>query len=574
MFTIAGRDSDPTEVQAVLSRRAPLTGNNKPVVLLVLDDGIAKYDLLGKQESWRVPGKVSTHLAVAGNLVVHGAAPGQVIARSLVDGRKLWQQSYAGTILGIGTDGTYVSWVAQQGKTHRITVASADGRQLWQHETDARVGAAAVHRGQVFVPLLNQWLLVLDGATGKRLARVRAAEHQISFVRATRNGVTFGSRAGVYYFDERAAEAKSNGSWFATAKVPEAFTNAQYGFDGYDPVQAGYTAYDRNNRLLWRADSKAQQPTFTGNMVASHIFRFLFAFDQDNGHLLWAYSHPRYDLMASAHVGSVIGVVSKAGEIGALDIKSGKLRYLQRVKGNVRGAAFYAEGWSPTDPVTEILTPNTTTALSNIAKDRDKRFARVKKFALTAMANLGDSQALEDLVGVVTSGDHRPDVYDSAVKALINRRDPAVAPLIVQVLGKRFDHVAGSEPRGVAVLSRVVANLDPQSLDAKLRAELTAALLAHFEDPATTGEDLEALTAALVVVGTGPERAALRRFVLLHRADPRVLSGGKAMKRACHALARGAAPDRAVVRFVAGDPVTHPQVAREARAALVARDSQ
>ena len=61
------------------------------------------------------------------------------------------------------------------------------------------VGAPAARGGLVYVPFMSQWLEILDGATGKLLTRIRQTDQAVSYVRATPEGVFYGSR-GVYHF--------------------------------------------------------------------------------------------------------------------------------------------------------------------------------------------------------------------------------------------------------------------------------------------------------------------------------------------------------------------------------------
>ena len=49
-----------------------------------------------------------------------------------------------------------------------------------------------------------------------------------------------------------------------------------------------------------------------------HYFRFVFGFDH-TGTLLWAYSNPRVELVASEDTGAAILAISQTGDLVALD---------------------------------------------------------------------------------------------------------------------------------------------------------------------------------------------------------------------------------------------------------------
>jgi len=569
MFSIGGADSTPQQLGQVLARQTARPASGAPVVIIAVGGSkpaIVAYELESQRERWRVDSTTQSRFEVSGTTVVH-AANGSVVGRSLATGQAQWKVGFAGTLVGFTGDGERVYLVSKQGDTYTLAaIDAASGAAKWDRETTSRLGAPAARGGQVLVPLLDQWLVLIDGATGKRLGRIRGVDSQISFVRATDGEVTFGSSAGVFVLDERAAEAKKGESTFVSATKDPAFANSQYDFDGYDPMQVGFSAYDRNHRLLWRMNGSR----FAGEMVVAHAYRFLFGFDQRSGAMSWAYMHPRVDLVASSHTGRVIGLVSSTGQIAAIDPSTGTLRYLHEVAagGPVVGATFAAEGWQPTEEVTLIKTPNTTAALDSIVRDRDMRFAHIKKLALAELSKRSGDDAVNNLIAVVIDESTGPQVYESAVKALVARQDPASLPAFLAALDRRFDHVQGVEPRAVGVLARAIGHFDATKLSAADRAKATAVLLAHLEDPATTGADLTDIVGALGVVGDGSERPALRQLVLHHRADGRTAGATKALTRALEVLAAGSAVDRAVVEFVAGDPRSVPSVAREARAAL------
>ncbi len=574
LFSIAAKDSKPAEVAAAVQSRGPVAQQSSPMVVLAVagtQPELVGYDLAAKRELWRAPGEVTSRVEIGGDVLVHGGT-GNITARSVGTGKVLWTLPQTDTLLGLSCDGQFVAWVAMRKGNHIVNVVHADsGRLAWSKLTSAKLGAPAVTGGQVFLPLMSQWILILDGASGKRLARLRGLDHVISFVSAHHGRhVTFGSKAGVFALDERANEARSDSDVFARVELPRAFGESQYHFDGYDPVQARYSAYDRNNRVLWFPGFEQGKLRLAGNMAVTHSYRYLFGFRVDSGELTWAYSHPKHDFVASSHTGAVVGLVSTAGEIAAIDPKVGMLRFLTKVevRGRVTGATFAALGWAPAETVTKILTPKTVSSLTAIAQDRDARFARIKKFAVSQLSNYQGQDATAELIEVVRSSEERPAVFNSAVAALVQRRDPKGLSALVDALGAHYDHVKEIEPKHVGVFARAIAATAIGRVDAAARASATKVLIEQLEDPSASATDLFDIVDALAVLGSDAVGPALRRFVILHRADPRALGEAKALERALAYLARRSTADRALVHFVAIDPRTQPQMAEKARQAL------
>ena len=84
----------------------------------------------------------------------------------------------------------------------------ASGKQLWKADADGVLGAPAAHGRRRLRAVPQQWLSIIDGATGEPLARIRGIDEQISMLRVTSRVAYYGSKQGVFRLDARSASGK------------------------------------------------------------------------------------------------------------------------------------------------------------------------------------------------------------------------------------------------------------------------------------------------------------------------------------------------------------------------------
>jgi outer membrane protein assembly factor BamB len=576
-FKLTADDNNADKLEAAFARlgaprSGPMNAGGRPLAYLVMGGQgatqLVAFDLSAKRELWRVPAQVTSKVVVGADFVAHAEGQGQLVARDPASGAVLWRQRLAGRLVGAAADGGRLFYTTGGGSRWVLTaVAGRSGDELWTAESPGALGAPAARGGLVFSPFVKQWLAILDARTGEPLTRIRGIDEEITFVRATGSSVFFGSRAGIFLLDRRAASGKRAQSTYGAAALPREFVRIHYGLDAFDPVQATYSAYDKN-RILWNAHREGRALRFDGGRVVVHTYRFMFGFDANSGALAWAYSHPRNDVIGSAHLGSAIAFCSSAGQLGALDPATGARIYQASLPGQVVGVTFDADGWAPVDKVGEPQA--TASVLSAIARDPDARFEDVKKFALAALAQQGSGQVTGDLVALIQSDSTPPALYEAAVESLVARRDPESLPVLVAALEVRADYLEGSQPRSVGVLARAIASLGGAELEAGPRGRAVEALLAHLRAPATAVADLEGVVRALGALGGGAEIAPLRRFLLMYRADPTFAGQAGALGAAIDVLVtRGGLAERELVSFVAEDARSLASVREYASRALL-----
>ncbi len=545
----------------------------KPLVLAVVSGSPRKlvaWDAEAGQALWTVDADVQSRVAVAGELVV--AREGKnVVVRNVRDGKQRGSISVGGELVGHATDGEqiYVTWQSQGSSKPVWTLAafSPDGSERWRNDAPGALGAPRAHGGLVFSPFLKQWLAVLDAGSGAQLTRVRGIDEEISFVRTASDATWFGSKTGIFRLDTKAASGTRAGSTYGTTTLPAQLASATYERDAFDPVQSGYTAYDRK-RVLWRAPATGDF-AFAGDVVAVHFFRYVFGMTRA-GELVWAYSHPRVELVASEHAGEVIVAIGANGSLVALDPATGATRASSQLDagGQVLGATFDCDGWAPAGAGEP---PATVQALVAIARDPDRRFDEIKQFAVATLAKLEGSDVAKDLLAIVQDSRTPPKLRDSVIELLVARKDPRGLPALLAALEPRYDFIAGVEPVAVGVVARAIAGLGDREVPDTERARAVKALVAQADDPATPSTDRVELVRAMIAIGRGTERAWVRSQLVLERADPAFAREERLVEAMVTALAAGGPEDRETLRYVATDARSAASVAQAARAALASR---
>lgn len=591
-------DNNPERLAEALALYQPPTANQprnatgKPLAFLVTratkrdqaPQALIAYDLSAKAELWRVDTEVTSRVLVSRDFVAHRDGAGKLVARAVASGAVMWSLD-VGEFLGATVDTERLYYVTKDTSGEKplwwlIAVDGASGTEIWRKSAPGTLGAPAAQGGLVFSPFLKQWLRIIDAKTGEQLTRIRGEEEEISFVRTTPEHVYFGSRAGVFLLDRNAASGKRALSTYGRARVPEQFVRSSYHWDSFDLIQNGYSAYDRN-RLLWRGKPLDNQPSaaadanageawtmgFIDDLVIVYTYRFFFGFDANTGIIRWAYNHPRYDVVGAAHVGQDIVFVSGLGEFVAVEASTGRPVYKAKVDAQLVGVTFDAEGFTPE----EESTPTTTvTALASIAKDRDKRFNEVQRFAVSALAELPGADVTRDLIALIQNERTSKQLYDRAVDVLITRRDARGLGHIIAALQVPYDYITGSAPANVGVLARAALALgDHEEVDPAMRGATIDALLLHLFAPETSTDDLVEVIKALGAMGRGAEIMPLRLFVMAYRADPAFASNAAPMAAAIDVLlADGGAAERELIGYLADEPRTQKSVAEYARRAL------
>lgn len=568
-FSPHARDNSLIDVQRALAarRKETLPHNGRPVGYFVLPgEGSSRellgYDLAAGRVMFRQPVDVRSRVAVGKGRIAFRKGQNEIEARDALSGRVEGsiRLSSDERFIGVTLDDENLYYVVQkQGGTKRqshIVGATRDGRELWRWPAQGSLGAPAAQGGVVAVPYSYQYVVFLDGRTGKELARVRAVDEQITFVTAQPEGFFYGGGKGVYALDEKSIAGTRADSAYGEAKLGADEVKVLYHVDGYQEPQSDYGAFDRN-RLHWAARVDAGKLGFVSDLVVMQAYRYLFAFEASTGRLRWAYAHGKADVVSASLVGNDLVYVSGDGEIGLIDATTGQAVAATKLDARVLGGSFDADGLSKLGGNAERPPQaDLTQMLEKIVWDPDSRFTNIKIFAVSALASMPGTKATAALGKIVLKDSQLPQaVVKKAGDALVNRKDKDYLPEVLTALKQRPDYLEDKKARGMDVMARVAAELV-----AKDAAPLIAQHLIHQDTPQSA---LRGLAASLGRLGGKEAIASLREFLVAYRADPMFLSDGSALVAAAESLlAIGGPSERRLVAYLSANRHTLPQVTK------------
>ncbi len=564
-FSAHARDNDVGDLErAMAASAAPVARAAHPMAFLVTDGKLVGFDLADGRVAWQTAAEVRSRVVVGSGAIAHRQGEHELVVRSAATGDVKSTVTLPGdvTFVGATLDGDRLVYVVETAdKRSVVTALDGAGKTLWRRETPNAIGAPAARGGLVALPFAHQNLALLDGGSGKELARVRATDEEIAYARALPEGIYYGGARGIYRLDDKSAAGSRAGSSYAEARLPGEQVRTAYHWDGYQPAQSAIGAFDRN-RLLWRGRDAGAG--FRDDLAVLHSYRFFFAFDAAAGKLRWVYAHPRTDVVASEDAGTAVVFASADGDIGLIDPASGAVRVVARTGLRVAGASFDADGVSAgaaAQPPTEDEVART---LEQIVWDHDARFAAVKVFAVDALGavpGLAVSRALIKIVRAAPGpGGPPPRAQEHAGEALVARKDRAAVPLMLEALAEHYDFLEDKQPRGVDVMARALGALDVK--------EAAPLLAAHLSDHETPERALKPIAETLARLGGADAEHALREFLLQYHADPMFVVDPAPLTTAGEWLVGSGVEARRAVALVVDDKRTLQPVARQLRVVL------
>jgi outer membrane protein assembly factor BamB len=579
-FSAHARDNSLLDLQRALKlcQLAPAAGGHANAFLVTTapDKQLVGYDLEAGKILWQERVDVRSRVVIGRGWIAHRQGESQLVARDPQSGRVLVTVPLRGDekFVGAALDDERLYYVVQSSggaqRTSSVVAIDRTGRELWRMPAQGSLGAPAARGGLVAVPFLRQNVSLLDGHTGREVARVRSADEQVTFVRAVAEGFVYGGASGIYFLDENSVAGTREGralteggpvvhASFAQAKFGSEQVRPFYYWDGYELAQADYSAFDRN-RLLWRAQpGGASGLGFQDDLAILHSYRYFFAFDAKSGKLRWAYAHPRVDVVSADAVGPSVVFAAIDGAVGAIDAATGAVRVSYKPGLRLAGASFDADGFAGGAAPAKADLLKT---LEQIVWDPDARFTAVKVFSVAAIGDIPGPDASAALLKIVLKETGVPPaVQKRADEILVARRDDKAVPLYLDALKLHFDYLADRHPHGVDVLAHALASLDVK--------QAAPELAAHLLDPATPQAALKELAAALAGLGGKEAVRALRELLLTYRSDPMFLAEPAALTIAAEGLLKlGGADGKRTVTFVAGEPRTLAPLARYLKKAL------
>jgi outer membrane protein assembly factor BamB len=565
------RAGEAADVAAALARMAPergvANGSGQPRAFLVVNGTgggqIVAADLASGAVLWRQPDQVGGRIAVARVALAYARPGGTLVGRDSVSGGLVWEHRL-GTRqrVGYAAGGDAVYDVTTGGNPRQIELCRYDagrGGTDWCRDLEGEAGAPVVRGGVVVLPRRSQYVSLVDGDSGRVLADILSREEAATFVRARPEGLFFGSR-GVFLASAENAIASRKGGGYVQATLPS-FIRPQYDRDMYRAGEGDYSAIDRN-RLLWRLDVEGPRARFADGLVVAHTFRFFFGLEVESGRLRWAYNHPSEDAVASDRVGGRILFVAADGELGALDVRTGRRTWRARIPagGIVRGATLDAEGWAPPDNVAG-REESLAHALASILWDPDKRFQEVKQYAVDELARLPGKEVTGELLRALEATELPAPVVQRATDALVDRRDPDSLELFAAALKVRSDYAEDRRAPRLDVLARAVA--------VTKAGHLMPALLEHLRFPETDAAAVRDIADAALATESREAVGPFQNYLMQYRADPTCQRApGPVIAAAEVVLKLGGPSHRAALMFLAEDPRTVDPLRAHLRKAL------
>ncbi len=573
-FSAHSRDNNTDDVRKALAMskapaRGPRNGTGRPMAFVVTagpEKLVAGIDLSSRAVVWKFPADVRSRIVVGKDLVAYRLGERELVGRDPASGKERFRINLPASerFMGMAIDDDrlyYVVQSAEEAKRVSFTVGiDRSGHEAWRTPAPGTLGAPAARGGLVALPFAYQNLVLLDGASGKEVGRVRNTDEQITFVVGSTDGFFYGGGKGIYLLDEKSASGTRQGSSYAEVKMVSDQMRPSYSWDGYQPTQSDYSAFDRN-RLLWRGTKTGVGVGFESDLAVLHSFRYLFGIDAKSGALRWAYASPHADVVGTEDVGNAIAFATADGQIVALDEATGQPHPLVTTGLRIAGVTIDADGLAVPQGAADSAPSALRASLEQIVWDPDARFTSIKTFAADALGRLPGSDTTAALVKIVRAPSGVPaQVQRRAGEALVARKEASAGKLYADALATHSDYLTDKRAVGVDVIARAAASIDAR--------ELAPAIASHLADPETPQTSLKDIVVALGALGGKDAARALRTFLLAYRADPIFLQDPTPLTSAGSALVKMGAEERRSVTFVAEERRTLPPVAEALKAAL------
>ena len=541
------------------------------------DPEIMAFDLRQGKQRWSKKAAIASRMIDGDHAIAYFDRDHRLHLLDRDEGHELWSTAIdvGARPLGVAINSQYallsVEYPASKPGDVRARLYAysvKNGALLWQRDARGLLGAPVISGKLVVLPFRFQSISFLDITSGREKARIRSMDEALTWLRSERGKLYYGSDRSIYTFGKASAKGRMDAGNRWSFQVDSGL-HPLYWWRGYDASQLSYSAYDRN-RLLWQGLSATEA-------IVHHHHRFLFAYQEVAGatpQLQWVYRHPKHDLVMSAiDSDNQLVAVDESGAILQLKPLSLSSKRSAIARPYAFGKAVIGATYSPevavgqgaADPSFASAQPAAKGRLIEelvaIVGDPDRRYRKVKLFALDQLSLLKDPRVAEGLVRVVSERRLDPDVYQKVAEVLVSAPSRDSLALYLKVLSERYDYIKGSKSHAVDIMA--------QALGAISSPEAVDTLLAHLGDHHTPVEALDEIARALTQIGDKRAVPHLKRFLLMYRADNVMSANTRALIEAGRALlVLGAAEERQIVDFVAKDSRSLPAL-REGLSSLL-----
>ena len=516
---------------------------------------------LGGGAKWTVNHPLDSRPLIAGTLVI-GSGGGELFALDAVTGKKVWARATGGLPLrGAGDDGnvTVVTLGQGTGGGSTLLAISRNGGVVRQLETDKALGIPAVLGGLTFVPWGNQYVTVIDLATGDEIARILLRE-KTSRAWAVGGAIYFGE-VGIFRFDEHIKDSAKNLATHVSLPARELPGSPVLMVSGEE--RQGSVASARDKIRLYARPSGSEGPLTTDmQRFYATYFRLVMGFESQKGKLAWVHTHQADVIGGSAGQGTLV-TCDEQGKITILDAANGGVIAEHDLGEAVKSCTVQVDGFhaSSTAKVADGLAAQLAVALTS----GDAELATAQRLLLREMATLEDELATKVLVDLASNPRTGPPLLSDARAALAARRNGA--KYMMAALEMHYDFLKDVlRPPPVAPIAQALA-----AMNEKRAAPLLAS---HLIDPADSDEDVKQAAAALAVLGDASEAPSMKEFFALYRASAETPEIEAAVVNVAQGLLRNSGKDgRAIVEHAIADPMGNAAVVEKLRALVQSADA-
>lgn len=515
---------------------------------------IVLYDLQQGKTRWRVPVAAQTRPELLGDVVLT-TVDGQLLGLSAEDGSPRFKRELGDCeYLGAARDADRIVYSCSRGTERGGLLAHAtltaldarSGRTLWRRQADGALGRPAVEAGLVLVPWQQQWLAILDIASGRELRRVRSRDDVIDWVVA---------QDGLALFGHRRIEPLGSSSEAGQAQQSALLLDGTALPGQPLPYPSAFVSQpgtrSARGRIALHFAPEASDPgvRLARDRYYFVFYRYAFGFD-GSGHMLWCRVLPR-DVIAGRALGDGLLALLEDGSLVSLDQGSGAVTPHANV-----GVELAAADLAAVPPSLASQPPSTPPepprplreALREIALDNDARLVPARSYAVARLAALDDPAATLDLLRIYEQPSVPPELARAAADALRVRRSGFEH--LLAALRLRYDFLEQTRPAPLQVIvPPLVEGRDKRAVPA---------LLERLLDHETPAAALPTLAHAIVELGDARVVDRLLAWLRLYRADSSFADAPEALLEAARGVAlHGGARGRAALIALASEDRPH-----------------
>ncbi len=526
-------------VQQKMGAVKPLIGADVAVGVAGNSDRLVGVPLAGGAP-WTFAHAIDVRPTIASSVVV-GEGGGELFCLDAANGRRLWSRQVGPLAMrGAGDDGKVTVISLQNTQGALLLAIDREGSVLRQIDAPQTVGVPAVFGGYAFVPWSNQYVSVLDLASGEESARI-LIRGKISHAFAVGGALYFGEQE-LYRFDDKIKGAARNQATRLVLPQRELPGTPALMASGEEKIGPVALALDKTR--MYARPTSGDPIAFDAQRFYGTYFRLAMAFDSQTTKLTWVYSN-KVDLVGGAAGPSSFVLCDEDGKVVVIDATTGGVVRELSLGAPIKSCVVQADGLAAQTPQPP---PPLAQQISSALTNRDSEMVSGQRLLLRELATLPDELVTKTLVDLASNPLTAPLLIADSRTALAARRTGA--RYMTEALARHYDFLHD------VLLTPPVGPM-AQALAAMKEKSAAPLLAAHLLDPADTDDDVKQAAAALVDLGDAAQVPALKQFITLYRAGAdseavanAVVSAGQSL------LSYGGADGRKLVDATLADPMT------------------